>query len=182
MTVNRLSGNRVLIILGKRDLDDYALNFARMDENDADAMRVLSSLSRSACRRHGIAVSGRQLRVEALSLGADCYLLVTVGAVRRKFRNSTGAVCYRFSSAGDLLDCIAQLLRSGFVPPRSSLYTLGGAYYLVFSYPALPLHTRVLLSEYNAVRCRRLTAAYLAEHASLLCHRHAVAVVGKALR
>ena len=156
MTVNRLSGNRVLIIL------------------DGDDMRTLS---RTACRRGGIRAEGRSLTVEALSFGSSCYLLVTVGG--KKYLRKTATLCYRFSRAGEMTDCLGQLCRSGFVLPRSALYSYSGAYYLVLSYPALPKRARVLLSEYNASRCRGLTAAFLGERGKALCPRCAVQTVGR---
>ena len=87
--------------------------------------------------------------------------------------------CYRFSRAGEMTDCLGQLCRSGFVLPRSALYLYSGAYYLVLSYPALPKRARVLLSEYNASRCRGLTAAFLGERGKALCPRCAVQTVGR---
>ena len=151
MTVNRLSGNRVLIIL------------------DGDDMRTLSlDIDRA---------EGRSLTVEALSFGSSCYLLVTVGG--KKYLRKTATLCYRFSRAGEMTDCLGQLCRSGFVLPRSALYSYSGAYYLVLSYPALPKRARVLLSEYNASRCRGLTAAFLGERGKALCPRCAVQTVGR---
>ena len=152
MTVNRLSGNRVLIIL------------------DGDDMRTLSL-------DIDIRAEGRSLTVEALSFGSSCYLLVTVGG--KKYLRKTATLCYRFSRAGEMTDCLGQLCRSGFVLPRSALYSYSGAYYLVLSYPALPKRARVLLSEYNASRCRGLTAAFLGERGKALCPRCAVQTVGR---
>ena len=171
MTVSRLSGNRVLIILEQDELRSLSLGA------DGGAMSALSTLSRTACRREGIAEKGRRLRVEVIPLGESCYLLVTVGAARR-YLSKPRTHCYRFDSAGDMTDCLGQLCRAGFVLPRSALYSFGGGFYLVLSYPALPKRVRILLSEYNAVRCKRLTAAFLGERAKALCPRCAVQTVG----
>ena len=177
MTVNRLSGNRILIILGEGDLRDYALNIERMDADDSHAMLVLTSLTHAACRREGIAVKNRRLRVEAMPLGKDCYLLVTVSK-SRQYSRRPAALCYRFAQAGELTDCLGQLFRAGFVLPRSALYVYENAYYLVLSYPALPRQARGILSEHNAVRCRPLDGAYVGEHGKTLCPHGAVQYIG----
>ncbi len=147
MTVNRLSGNRVLIILDGDDMRTLSLDIDSIGGKDSPSMRALSNLSRTACRRGGIRAEGRSLTVEALSFGSSCYLLVTVGG--KKYLRKTATLCYR------------------------------GAYYLVLSYPALPKRARVLLSEYNASRCRGLTAAFLGERGKALCPRCAVQTVGR---
>ena len=177
MTVNRLSGNRVLIILDGDDMRTLSLDIDSIGGKDSPSMRALSNLSRTACRRGGIRAEGRSLTVEALSFGSSCYLLVTVGG--KKYLRKTATLCYRFSRAGEMTDCLGQLCRSGFVLPRSALYSYSGAYYLVLSYPALPKRARVLLSEYNASRCRGLTAAFLGESGKALCPSCAVQTVGR---
>ena len=176
MTVNRLSGNRVLIILEQDEMRDLALDLDDVGSGSR-SLTALSTLSRTACRREGIDEEGRRLKVEAMSLGESCYLLVTVGAAKR-YKTKPRAVCYRFCRVGEMTDCLAQLCRAGVVLPRSALYTYQSEYYLVLSYPALPKRVRILLSEYNAARCKRLTAAYLGERAKPLCQRCAVQTVG----
>ncbi len=126
MTVNRLSGNRVLIILDGDDMRTLSLDIDSIGGKDSPSMRALSNLSRTACRRGGIRAEGRSLTVEALSFGSSCYLLVTVGG--KKYLRKTATLCYR---------------------------------------------------EYNASRCRGLTAAFLGERGKALCPRCAVQTVGR---
>ncbi len=176
MTVNRLSSNRVLIILDGEDMRSLVpdIDYAAPG---TEAIRALSDLSRTACRSEGIRAEGRRLTVEAMSLGESCYLLVTVGT--KKYIRKRGSLCYRFDSAGEMTDCLGMLFRSGFILPRSALYLCQNAYFLVLGYPAVPKRARVLLSEFNAVRCSRLTAAFVGERGKTLCPRCAVQTVGK---
>ena len=176
MTVNRLSGNRVLIILEQDEMRDLALDLDNLGSGSR-SLTALSTLSRTACRREGIDEEGRRLKVEAMSLGESCYLLVTVGT--KKYIRKRGSLCYRFDSAGEMTDCLGMLFRSGFILPRSALYLCQNAYFLVLGYPAVPKRARVLLSEFNAVRCSRLTAAFVGERGKTLCLRCAVQTVGK---
>lgn len=172
MTINKLGGNRVLIILGRQDMTNYALDYSCMNSDDSHSMRVLSALSRTACLREGIAVKGRRLCVEALGFSEDCYLLVTVGRVYR--RKKGGAVCYGFETAGALLDAAEALSKSGLRCSRTTLYRFAERYYLVFGYPNLPKRARILLSEFDAKKCPSLTAAALREHGEELCRRNAL--------
>ena len=179
MTVSRLSGNRVLIFLEETDMREYALDFSRMDKSDSHSMRVLSDLSREACRGEGIPTGGMRLHVEALGMIDGCYLLVTVSARKKTYRRRQGTLCYRFESVSDFLDCLSLLDRSGIACAKSRAYSFGGAYWLVFAYPSLPLRARMILSEFGAARHSSLTAARLAEHGSLLCGRNAIEVIGR---
>ena len=111
MTVSRLSGNRVLIFLEETDMREYALDFSRMDKSDSHSMRVLSDLSREACRGEGIPTGGMRLHVEALGMNDGCYLLVTVSARKKTYRRRQGTLCYRFESVSDFLDCLSLLGR-----------------------------------------------------------------------
>ncbi len=184
MTISRLSGNRVLIFLGTGDLRDYALDFSRMDASDSRSMRILSSLSRAACKDKGIPTAGKRLSVEALGMNDGCYLLVTVGAggaKGKRFRSRCATLCYRFERVGSFLDCLSLLHRAGIACAKSRAYEHHGAYYLVFGYPTLPRQARVLLSEFDAKKCPALTASRLSEYATLLCPQNAVSAIGQYL-
>ena len=185
MTISRLSGNRVLIFLGTGDLRDYALDFSRMDASDSRSMRILSSLSRAACKDKGIPTAGKRLSVEALGMNDGCYLLVTVGAggvKGKRLRSRCATLCYRFERVGSFLDCLSLLHRAGIACAKSRAYEHHGAYYLVFGYPTLPRQARVLLSEFDAKKCPALTASRLSEYGTLLCPKHAVSVIGQYLQ
>lgn len=182
LTVNRLSGNRVLIILAQEEMRDFSLDFSRMQLSDSHARRVLTRLMRMACRKSGIATDGQRVNIEALSLGEGCYLLVTVGAARRyRLKQSTACVCCTFADSGDFLDAVAALYRSGAVCRRSSAYVYRGGYCLLFAYPSLPPAVGRVLSEYGDVTRKPLYCAAVAEHGRLLCPSDAIGQIGKAM-
>ncbi len=54
MTINRLDGERVLVVLGGKDMTDFALDFKKMSLQNAHARKVLLRLTRLACRKSGI--------------------------------------------------------------------------------------------------------------------------------
>ena len=168
MTINRLTDERVLIILQENEISAYSGN-----------LPAIEALSRRACRREGIRVQGKRLRVEALRMNEGCYLLVTA-VPRQVFRLRRGGVlCYRLESAGALLDCLDALGRLGLYCGKNSVHALDGAYYLVFGYPALPKAAKRLLSEFDARRCPSLTAARVREHGRVLLEGNAILRSGK---
>ena len=116
MTVNRLSGNRVLIILDGDDMRTLSLDIDSIGGKDSPSMRALSNLSRTACRRGGIRAEGRSLTVEALSFGSSCYLLVTVGG--KKYLRKTATLCYR-AAAQRALFILRRLLSRAKLPCAS---------------------------------------------------------------
>lgn len=182
LTVNRLSDNRVLIILAQEEMQDFSLDFSRMDLGDSHARRVLTRLTRMACRKSGIATDGQRLNIEALSLGEGCYLLITVGGARRyRLKQSGARICCTLQTSGDLLNAVAALYRSGAVCRRSSAYAYRGGYCLLFAYPSLPHTVGRILSEYGSVTRKPLYCAAVAEHGRLLCPADAVEIIGKAV-
>lgn len=182
MTVNKLGENRVLIILGEQDMNDFSLDFNNMNLDDSHSRRVLTRLTHSACKSTGIETGGKSLNIEALSLGEGCYLLVTVGSLNKTYRRKRGgSVCYSLGGCGNLLDCLEQLYRLGTACSKSAVYEHNGEYFLVFDYPAIPKSMRVVLSEFSAKRCRPFARARLRERARVICDRNAVCKIGQYL-
>lgn len=163
MTINRLTDERVLIILQEDEISDYSGDIA-----------AIAALSRSACRREGIPVQGKRLRVEALRMENGCYLLVTAMPKHVYRLRRGGVLCYRLETAGMLLDCTEALGRLGLCCGKNSVHELDGAYYLLFGYPALPKAARIVLSEFEAKRCPSLTAARVREHGRVLLEGNAI--------
>ena len=54
MTVNRLSDNRVLIILCGKDMEEFSLKYDTMDLEDLHSRKILMRLMQVACRKSGI--------------------------------------------------------------------------------------------------------------------------------
>ena len=138
MTVNRLSGNRVLIILEQDEMRDLALDLDNVGSGSR-SLTALSTLSRTACRREGIDEEGRRLKVEAMSLGESCYLLVTVRRHPQRYRLKRGeVVCCRLANCTDFLNAVEMLYRLRWYGTGNAAYEWNGSYYLLFDFH-LPL-------------------------------------------
>ncbi len=181
MTVNRLDGNRVLIILADSDMSELSLDYNAMSLGDSHSRRVLLRIMRLACRRSGIITQGRRVNIEAMMMSEGCYLLVTVGSRRGTFRlKEHGSLCCRLESADELLCAAEALYRGGIYCGKNAAYKKDGAYYLIFDYPCAPAEIKKILSEFAEPPKGGLAAAWVREHGMPLCEKRAIEVIGKA--
>lgn len=181
MTVSKLDNNRLLIILGAGDIEELSLRFG--EDSDGQEQQTLLRLTRRACRSTGIDPGGCRIHIEALPLEQSCYLLVTVGSLRRRYRRRTHAqgVCYCLGGSGNFLDAMALLYQQNVCCTYNAAYEWSGAYYLLFDYPVIPERLRVLLSEFGTPQRGRLERARLRENGTLICPRNAISVIGSKL-
>ncbi len=181
MTINRLDGQRVLVVLEDKEMTDYALDFGKMDMENAHARKILLRLTRLACRKSGIETRGRRVSVEALSMGESCYLLVTVRRHPQRYRlKRSEVVCCRLANCTDFLNAVEMLYRLRWYGTGNAAYEWNGSYYLLFDFP-LPLSARRVLQEYAVQRGGALLAARVREQGRPLCERNAVSVIGEKL-
>lgn len=174
MTVNKLDGNRVLIIFGSGELGGIIPEPEALDFDNSRHRGAILELTEKACRKSGIETGGRRINIEALTLGQSCYLLVTVGA-RRKYRRAEKGdrLCCRLETPDALLELCRQLRLAGVCCEKTSLYLHEGSYCLLFSYPVLPPNAMRLLSEYGRLERGAVRCAGICEQGRLICSRDA---------
>ena len=182
LTINRLDGQRVLVVLGGKDMSDFALDFEEMDMENAHARKILLRLTRLACRKTGISLSGKRVHIEALTVGEGCYLLVTVQRRSRRYRlKRSGSCCWQFQDVTAFLGAAEALCRLPYRLAKNAAYTLGGAYYLLFGYPAVPKALRHVLGEFAEAKGGALKCAQVREQGRVICAQNAVATIGEYL-
>lgn len=184
MTVNNLGENRVLIILCEKDMKDFSLDFDRLSIDDGHSRKILLRIMNLACRKSGIETRGRSVKIEALSLEGECYLLVTVEEKHRrtyKIKKSADCICYLLGESGNFLDTIEKLYRQNVCCNRNSAYVYGGKYYLIFDYPSIPKKIKIILSEYGQKKDGRLISARIKENGNLICKHNAILQIGRYL-
>lgn len=176
MTVNKLSENRVLIVLCEQDIRNiHGIDF----DTTAARSRVLG-LTRRACRSSGIDTNGKRVNIEALPLEKSCYLLVTVGVSKRyRLKNHCPGLCWKIETCGSFMSAVEQLYRANVRCAKNSAYTKGGEYFLIFDYPAIPAKLGKILSEYGEKLNGRFSAVRIKETAKPICERNAVEIIGK---
>ena len=185
MTISKLGEDRVLLVLGDRDMDELALDFAVMSMENAHSRRVILRLTALACRKSGIDISGKRLSIEAMQMTDCCYILVTVGNEPRRYRlkriRRGGGCCWRFEDCAAFLGAVEALYRRGLLKTRNAAYEKGGAYYLIFERFRLPEQTRGALSEFGEYVGGALCCAHIREHGRALCAHNAVSSIGRFL-
>ena len=182
MTINKLDSNRVLVTLGNDEMNGFELDFARMSLEDDRSRRVILRLTRLACRKTGIETRGKRLNIEALMMCDGCYLLVTVKSASKQYRRKrAGALCFRFESAGAFLGAVEAAYRHSCQMRKNAAYEWNGAYFLLFSYPAIPKALRLTLAEFGEKHGGALACARVKEHGRLLCPQSAIETIGAKL-
>ena len=179
MTVNRLSGNRVLVVLCGNEMKDYKLEFEKLSLENTHSRRVILRLIQLACRKSGIETQGKNVSIEALMLNEGCYFLMTVERKNKKYRiKSCSGLCCTFQNCDDLMNAARELYQNGLSCGKNELYEKNGQYYLVFNYPLLPTHAYNILAEFSSIKRGRITAARIRETSDLICPKNAVQSLG----
>lgn len=184
MTVNRLSYNRVLIILCEKDMSDFSLDYDTLSFDDAHSRRIIMRILQVACRKSGIETRGKSVNVEALSFKDDCYILVTVSSKKGRtyrLKQSSESLCYYLGGGTNFLDTIDALNRQNVYCNKNSAYVWNSGYYLIFDYPTIPKKLRKILSEYTEKCSGKLFAARVKESGKPVCTHNAIMQIGKFL-
>ena len=184
MTISKLSKHRVLLVLGGKDMEELALDFAVMSMENAHSRRVILRLTRLACSKSGVDISGKRLSIEALQLTDCCYILVTIGLEPKRYRLKRikrSGVCWRFDDCAAFLGAVEALYCCGFSKTENAAYEKGGAYYLIFKHYRLPKRARGVLSEFGMYAGGALSCAQIREHGKELCGHNAVSKIGHSL-
>ena len=182
LTINKLDGRRVLLVLADKDMTDFRLDFARLGMENEHSRKIIMRLIGLACRKTGIETRGKRLSVEALMFSEGCYFLVTVKEKRRRYvRRRLGESCFEFETAADFLNAVEAAYRQGYCLAKNAAYERSGRYYLLFDYPAVPRSLRRVFGEFALCRQGPLFSAHIREHGNLVCPRNAVATIGRFL-
>ena len=170
MTIEKLDKTRVLISLGIKDMDTYAINIDKLNLKEKDTKETLRDLLKLAVERVGISAQNRAVLIEAMPHKEGMLILITVdfiGKLRKTYRikrPSMQPVC-RFSDAEKLLSC-AELIKQGKIKlPQNSLWQYKNELYIIFEYAGVSSKAKAVLSEYalcgslSRVRVARINEA-----------------------
>lgn len=184
MTVEKLSENRALIILCSQDIRDFSLSFDTLGLNDIHSRRILLRIMRLACQKTGLEINGKNVQLEAIEIGDDCYILITADKIlhkRYKIKGSVPSVCYKIGNSSNFLEVIEKLYRQNIYCNKNSAYLYNDNYYLIFDYCNVPKQTKRILSEYCAKKGSKIESARVKENGKKICDNNAVYQIGKHL-
>lgn len=152
MTIEQIDSSKVLIVLGSKDMRDFALEYRTMSFEDPHSRKILGSILSLACTKTGISAKGRRMTVEALPHPDGCLILLTLEDSRKrrvyKIKRRTQAVCAVFENAENLIRA-ASALGGGGKAPDSSLYYYRDKYCLIFDSLYIPHCVMNILGEFS---------------------------------
>ncbi len=156
MTIEQLSGVRLVITLSQDDMRGFALDYTNIFFEDETFKKVLRRLIKLAQERVSISIKNKTLFVEAIERLGGCILVITVlpkhGSSGRRYRlkYSNCPVMFSFENADSLTDCMAQLYKNGFRLLRGEVFSTQDGYGFIVR-PCQSRLSRVLgvLSEYS---------------------------------
>ena len=184
LTVDKLSENKVLVVLCTKDMEDFSLDFDRLSLNDIHSRKILLRIMQIACKKSGIEMKGKSISIEALSLDGGCYLLLTVNEkYHRTYRvkKQDICVCYYLGNSDNFLNTIEKLHKQNVYCNKNSAYEYCNEYYLIFDYPSIPQKLKRVLSEYGHKSGGNLKASKIRENGRLICKYNAITQIGQYL-
>lgn len=183
MTVETLTGERVLISLFKEDMESFELDPKKIDIKNPKTKRALFELLFIACLNCGITLDSKRFLIEALPAKDGCLFIISASPVKKRkvyrIKKNEEYPCFIFENAGDMLDALSSLCASSPYYYSNSLFEKNGKYYLVFDYPVIPQKARVLLSEFaKEAKIGKIFLSHLHEHGGVIALGNAIAKIG----
>lgn len=153
MTIEKLDKSRVLISLGLKDMDTYAINIDKLNLKETNTKETLRSLLKFALERVGISAENRAVLIEAMPHKDGMLILITVdymGKLRKtyKIKKQPMQPACRFSDAEMLLSCVEVLRNDKLKLPPNSLWLYKNQLYVIFEYGGVSSKAKAVLSEY----------------------------------
>lgn len=182
MTVDKLTENRILIILSNKDMEDFSLSYDTLNLEDTHSRKILMRIMHLACFKSGVEIKNKRVFIESISLDDTCYLLITVENKDHTYNLKSSAhsssICYKLGSSSNFLDAIEKLYQQKICCNRNSAYEYKGEYYIIFDYSSLPKNLMRILSEYGSRVSKNLSHVKIREYGKPICKNNAILQIG----
>lgn len=181
MKIEILDDTTVKVLLTKRDMNAWQLNYSEMSCSSPVTKRVISKLLSEIRDEFDIDFSNSRLYIEAFPYAdGGCIIYVTGSSKPPKTERRKGfdtPLIFAFDSLSALI-ATAKLLNSGFahIITKSSLHLKGQTYYLqIYSYFHLDGKLISAISEYGRLHAKgAIQSAIIKEHASEIIATEAI--------
>lgn len=155
MHIERLDKAKIIISLCSQDMQDFCLNFEKMNFQDEHSRVVMMRLLKLASVKTGIHMHGRTVVVEALPFDGGCMLLVTLLDKEKskkvyKVKRMEEHPAVMFSDAEKLLSAAEAVYLRGACMHLNSLWLVDDRYYLVMDYPYMSTLLKGMLTEFGS--------------------------------
>ena len=185
MIIEKLDKSRVLVSLGLKDMDTYAIDIDKLNLKEKTAKETLRNLLKLALERVGISAQNRAVLVEAMPHKDGMLIMVTVdfmGKLRKTYRikrPSVQLVCI-FSDVEKLLSC-SELIKCGKIKLLpNSLWQYKNEFYVIFEYTGLSSRAKAVLSEYAVLQSlSRVKIARIKEAGKEILNSNALEQIAK---
>lgn len=183
MTIEQIDSSKILIVLGDKDMRDFALEYGTMSFDDPHSRKILGSILTLACTKTGMSTKGKRMLVEALPHPDGCLILLTLEANRKprvyKIKRKKRAVCAVFENAEELIRA-SVVLKNNINVPENSLYFYGDKYYLILDSIYIPCSVMRVLREFSLkVIQSNIFSARIKENGRLILKGKAHCLIGK---
>ena len=188
MTIEKIDDSRLLIALCNEDMEVFSLDYEKMCLADPYYRKILKRLLSLAGVRTGIDTRGKTLLVESMPHSDGCIFLITLvpkgerGSKRYKVKRRGSTHIYGFESIDDMLLCLENLYKAGFVRAKSDVYRLNNRYSLVLKTSFdLPFKAKAILSEFCSYQSEsHAEIAAVKEYGTAIAHECAIMLIGGA--
>lgn len=185
MIIEKLDKSRVLVSLGLKDMDTYAIDIDKLNLKEKTAKETLRNLLKLALERVGISAQNKAVLVEAMPHKDGMLIMVTVdfmGKLRKTYRikrPSVQLVCI-FSDVEKLLSC-SELIKCGKIKLLpNSLWQYKNEFYVIFEYTGLSSRAKAVLSEYAVLQSlSRVKIARIKEAGKEILNSNALEQIAK---
>ncbi len=153
MTIEQLDKSRVLISLGLKDMDTYAISIDKLNLKDIKSKETLKDLLKLALDRVGISAENRAVLVEAMPHKEGMLILITVDFARNlrktyRIKRPRMQPACKFLGAEGLLSCVELIKTEKIKLPPNSLWQYKNTFYVIFDYAGISSKAKAVLSEY----------------------------------
>ncbi|MGN0487922.1 MAG: adaptor protein MecA [Ruminococcus sp.] len=183
MTIEQIDSSKVLIVLGDKDMRDFALEYGTMSFDDPHSRKILGSILTLACTKTGISTKGKRMLVEALPHPDGCLILLTLEVIRKprvyKIKRKKRAVCAVFENVEELIK-VSAVLKNNKSVPENSLYFYDEKYCLIIESFHIPCSVMRVLREFSVnIFQSKISVARIKENGRLILESKAHCLIGQ---
>lgn len=187
MTIEQLSGVRIIITMSQQDMGTFALEYENIIYEDKTFQKVLRRLLALAKERLDISLKNKTLLVEAMSRHGGCILLITLlprrahSGRRYRLKQDGEMMVFSFKKCDDMIDCLTQLYKNDLRFIKGEVFQSADSYdFIVSTGYSCTDRALGILSEYSTASSdNEIQIAHIREHSKLILSGFPVMKMGR---
>lgn len=134
MTIEQLDSHKMLIVLCRKDMQNFALEYNTLSFDNPHSKKILRRLLTLACNRTEAVTTDKKMIVEALPYDDGCLILVTIkDKIKRKIykvKKKKYTLCFSFENTENLFS-FASSFKADLCVPDNSLYYYNKNFFVI---------------------------------------------------